>query len=228
MALLSSLAAALLALVQAQTATAQATYGNSNPVNATLPIVDLGYELYQASQYNDTGRLYNFSNIRYAAPPTGENRFAAPRPPAVNRAVVQQGLPDRICPQANPAWLATAAAYIPQYLAGQTNFTPSDFNMSSTSASSALTPQDPRTTEDCLFLDVVVPQDIFDNADNGTGAPVLVWIYGGGYTAGSKSGSGNPAGLIARSESNNSSGVIVSQPSTSRSFGQTLTVMAST
>lgn len=69
---------------------------------------------------------------------------------------------------------------------------------------------DPRTTEDCLFLDVVVPQAIFDQAGSGEGAPVMVWIYGGGYTAGSKSGSGNPAGLIARSESNSSSGVIVS------------------
>jgi len=33
-------------------------------------------------------------------------------------------------------------------------------------------------------------------------------IYGGGYTAGDKSGSGNPAGLLARSENNNASGVI--------------------
>ena len=64
-------------------------------------------------------------------------------------------------------------------------------------------------TEDCLFLDVVVPQKIFEGAGKGKGAPVLVWIYGGGYTGGSKSGSGSPAGLIKRSQSDNSKGVIV-------------------
>lgn len=67
---------------------------------------------------------------------------------------------------------------------------------------------DPRTTEDCLFLDVVVPKRIFDNAGQGSGAPVLVWFYGGGYTAGSKAGSGNPAGLIKRSTNKMATGVI--------------------
>ena len=69
---------------------------------------------------------------------------------------------------------------------------------------------DPRTTEDCLFLDVDVPKNIYDNAGNGKGAPVLVWIYGGGYTMGSKSDSGNPAGLLKRSGNKGGSGVIVS------------------
>jgi carboxylesterase type B len=71
---------------------------------------------------------------------------------------------------------------------------------------------DPRTTEDCLFLDVVVPQKIFDHAKQHTDhgkrksfvpkhklAPVLVWIYGGGYVEGEKS-SNNPTGLIERSQ----------------------------
>lgn len=159
---------------------------------------------------DSTGGFFNFSNIRYAAPPLGEYRFTAPQPPAVNRTMVQTGTQGRICPQANPAWLLTAAAYIPQYLAGKTNFTPADFAKSNSSGTTSLPPQDPRTTEDCLFLDVVVPEKIFNNRNNGYGAPVLVWIYGGGYTAGSKSDSGNPAGLLARSENNGGSGVIVS------------------
>lgn len=71
---------------------------------------------------------------------------------------------------------------------------------------------DPRTTEDCLFLDVVVPQKIFDRAKQHTDhgqhksfvpkhklAPVLVWIYGGGYVGGEKS-SNDPTGLIERSQ----------------------------
>ncbi|KAK5125192.1 hypothetical protein LTR85_000868 [Meristemomyces frigidus] len=182
---------------------AQGTYGSQN-ASSNLPIVDLGYELQQATVHDSTG--YFFNNIRYAAPPTGENRFRAPQSPAVNRSVVQTGTQNRICPQAEPAWLTIAASYIPLYLEGQTVFNESEFNTSS--ATSGLPAQDPATNEDCLFLDVVVPEAIFDNAGKGYGAPVLVWIYGGGYTAGSKNGSGSPVGLLARSESNNAEGVI--------------------
>lgn len=57
----------------------------------------------------------------------------------------------------------------------------------------------------------MVPKNIFDNGGcdgNGKGAAVLVWIYGGGYTAGSKAGSGNPAGLLERSMTGGREGVI--------------------
>ncbi len=40
------------------------------------------------------------------------------------------------------------------------------------------------------------------------GAPVLVWIYGGGYTGGDKTSAGDPASLIARSLENESEEVI--------------------
>ena len=64
-----------------------------------------------------------------------------------------------------------------------------------------------------------MPQSIFNKATNDTrdddkksngGAPVLVWIYGGGYTFGEKTGSGtyNPAGLIKASQASGSEGVI--------------------
>ncbi len=102
--------------------------------------------------------------------------------------------------------LLTRDRFIPEYLTGQTVFNESSFNTSS--GSGGLPPVDPRTTEDCLFLDVVVPKTIFNNAGQGSGAPVLVWIYGGGYTAGSKAGSGNPAGLIKRSTNKMATGVI--------------------
>ena len=77
--------------------------------------------------------------------------------------------------------------------------------------SSSLPPQDPRTTEDCLFLDIVVPKSNFQKATNTSnntcGAPVLVWIYGGGYTAGEKSAY-NAAGLINASQVNDTDGII--------------------
>ncbi|KAH8797780.1 Alpha/Beta hydrolase protein [Flagelloscypha sp. PMI_526] len=42
---------------------------------------------------------------------------------------------------------------------------------------------DPRTSEDCLFLDIFTPKQLFYQ---GYHAPVLFWIDGGGYTVGSK------------------------------------------
>jgi hypothetical protein len=64
---------------------------------------------------------------------------------------------------------------------------------------SLLPPPDPLEREDCLFLDVFSPKEVFDNRKSGNGTPVMVWIYGGGFAFGKKGGDGDPAGLIARS-----------------------------
>jgi carboxylesterase type B len=157
-----------------------------------------------------TGGFYNFSNIRYAQPPVGTLRFRAPLPPTGRKTTVDNGSVGRICPQANPAWELIAADFVPDYLEGI------PFNASAASAGSSnmtgmLPPQDPRTTEDCLFLDVVVPETIFKgaskNANDTSGAPVLVWIYGGGYTFGEKSAY-SAAGLIHAAQLNNTEGII--------------------
>ncbi|KAI9666250.1 MAG: hypothetical protein M1821_004185 [Bathelium mastoideum] len=169
--------------------------------DASLPSINLGYQVQQASGFNSSFGYYNFSNIRYAAPPTGNLRFAAPEPPASN-STVNNGLDGRICPQADPSWLNTELQFLGQYLLTGNTTPPALTNSSSTS----LPAQDPRTNEDCLFLDVIVPQDIFESNKSQL-APVLVWIYGGGYTSGSKDGSGDPAGLVARSRTG-SNGVV--------------------
>lgn len=100
-----------------------------------------------------------------------------------------------------PIWETVEQSFLLSYFYNKT-FTLST-NISSYSYEPAA--QDPRTTEDCLFLDVVVPKKVFDSTKKkrpsrlGQGlAPVLVWIYGGGYVAGEKSSS-DPTGLIQRS-----------------------------
>lgn len=128
-----------------------------------------------------------FRNIRYAAPPLGPSRFREPSLPGIDRTKIQNAS-DVICPQAYPKWLTTGAV---------TPFTPAD-----------IPPVDPRTTEDCLFLDVLLPTGIW-NARQVSRAPVLVWIHGGGFDIGWKDASGRGYGLVSRSQQFGSQGVIL-------------------
>lgn len=116
----------------------------------------------------------------------------------------------KICPQAAPLWSTTAEeAFLLSYFYN-TSF-PLSTNISSYEYKPAK--QDPRTTEDCLFLDVIVPKKIFERSKGEAAAfrknlaPVLVWIYGGGYVGGEKSSS-DPTGLIQRSQQGNNDGVV--------------------
>ena len=205
------------ALLQLSWTEAAATNTNN------LPIVDLGYNLQRATAFNETGNFYNFSNIRYAAPPVDSNRFSAPQKPAVDRHTVQDGSKMRICPQAVPKWIATTQAFIYKYLDD-----PAHFNISDIAIPPSSPTVNPNASEDCLFLDVVVPKNIYEKRGKGCGAPVFVWIHGGGYacfisnmfseclcllllyryTLGNKFTNYNPAGLVTRSQDHNG-GIIV-------------------
>ena len=80
---------------------------------------------------------------------------------------------------------------------------------------------DPEASEDCLFLNVVVPKAVIDSVSSSSSgnddhasasgdlAPVLVWLHGGGYVFGHKDDAlYDPSGLISRSKTEGSKGVI--------------------
>ena len=140
---------------------------------------------------------YNFSNVRYAAPPTGGNRFKLPRDPAVDR-TIQTGLQEAICPQAFPGWENIAMAVLQGQTINGTGVPPF--------STADIPPVDPRTSEDCLFLDILVPTAVYECK---TGrAPVVVWIHSGGYVMGYKDQFGHGLGLVTRSQQEEYPGVI--------------------
>ncbi|KAJ6187121.1 hypothetical protein N7519_002029 [Penicillium mononematosum] len=172
------------------------------------PVVDLGYEIYQATGANNVGShlpadsdsYYTFSNIRYAAPPVGDLRWKAPVPPLTNRSAIQSNAESITCAQATPSWQMRTSQYTNDYL--KTGNVP---NVSY----SGLTAISAGGVEDCLFLDVQVPRKIFDNAKTDKKlSPVLVWIHGGSFIAGSKTSFGSSKGLIDRSQAGGSEGVV--------------------
>lgn len=115
----------------------------------------------------------------------------------------QQG---SVCAQAQPYWEEIASYYL-----GGSNITTLEYveeeldELEASLTISGLAAPDPRTTEDCLFLDVIVPESIYTK---NASAPVLVWVYGGGYVNGDKTSTGNPASLIATSTENGGEGVV--------------------
>ncbi|CAL3965046.1 unnamed protein product [Diplocarpon coronariae] len=187
---------------------------------AALPIVDIGYTVHQAT-LNSTGSGYfNFSNIRYAQPPVSPLHLSPPLAAVGRNLTVNDGSRGVICPQVGPAWEVEAVLFLAAFLTGQNLTNYIHPTMTQTPAStklSSLLALNSRTSEDCLFLDVIVNTtsgyheaqcQAGKNCTVSAGAPVLVWIYGGGYTGGSKTGSGDPSSLIAKSLENDGEGVV--------------------
>ncbi|KZL79689.1 carboxylesterase family protein (secreted protein) [Colletotrichum incanum] len=180
-----------------------------------LPTVDLGYAIHQAT-FNDSRGWFNFSNIHYASAP----RFGAPAPVTGVDRQVNDGQTPGICPLKLPVWFGFSTLY----QTGQLSLDEVDSmftelqNLSPGSDASLIdqyiTEPDLIVTEDCLTLDVVVPETIWEKVHDASetgdrdAAPVLVWLYGGGYVLGDKNSAGNPAGLIAEAQKDGSDGVI--------------------
>jgi carboxylesterase type B len=141
--------------------------GSTN--SSSGPIVNLGYAQYKG---NTTLRS-NFSTdvyygIRFAQPPVGQLRWQPPQNIEAHNdynpsEVIDAQTPSPSCVQGVPAWQLASNE------SGQANAT---------------------GQEDCLFLDVYVPEKPTSAA-----LPVLVNIHGGGYTKGA-AGSNPWAALI--------------------------------
>jgi carboxylesterase type B len=116
----------------------------------------------------ESGQYYNFSNIRYGMPPLGDLRFKASVPPYAAVPVFNDGSKGVSCHQVLPAWGALSAAWL-------TNGTAA-FNISAGYQPPNITAlpvkRDPTASEDCLFLDLMVPKNIFQKAGHGKGAAV--------------------------------------------------------
>ena len=188
--------------------------------DAALPTIDLGYTKHKAIE-NINPDLYKFHNIRYAAPPTGDLRFRAPRPPLNAPAgEVEDGHGRKECLQATIKW----GENFPEESCENCECCKKeddDGNCeepcsekkplwgSSKRLLGGLIPSvnltDPELySEDCLFLDVWTPKDVLKE---GRKVPVLVWIYGGAYVFGGKS-LYFPGGLMDRATKQGRGGMV--------------------
>ena len=99
-------------------------------------------------------------------------------------------------------WVKERSLFIDVYYGGKgnisdfTNVPPPGINVMGVAPG----PQDLRTSEDCLFLEVIVPKTVYGNP--ASRAPVLVWTFGGGFYEGYTESQGNPAGLVAQATIN--------------------------
>lgn len=132
----------------------------------------------QALAFDARTDAYTFQNIRYGKAPFGDLRFRAPQVPDANRSAIQTGAEGRTCPQGLPAWQALGGA-----VSGKWTDPGRNFSMDAWVDDFKTTEVKPRdvnsgpggTTEDCLFLDVVVPKKILQSAYK-KAAPIIVWV----------------------------------------------------
>jgi len=95
-------------------------------------------------------QVYTFRNIRFASPPLGELRWQKPVPPPKSTEI-QDRQEAIACTQPPSDEVRTVGGAI---IGGG--------------------------SEDCLFLDLTIPQKVFQNPE--VKVPVLIWVHGGYYS----------------------------------------------
>ena len=146
-------------------------------------------------------------------------RFSRPTlPQQRNSPTVNRGNVEHICPQGQPFINAINTKFLEYYIADNTSsfpFAQLNDSLYAETTTQLVPRQDPRVSEDCLLLDVMVPRQVFENSTNSSvpqnssaGLPVLLWIHGGGFGSNSKEAVGNPAGLIKAALEADGKGVV--------------------
>ncbi|KAF5343387.1 hypothetical protein D9758_015614 [Tetrapyrgos nigripes] len=168
-----------------------AQYSTDSPNNSDDPlIVDLGYAKYQGV-LNETSNNVRFLGVRYAKSTAGQLRWKTPQAPdplSDSKSKVQVLVADK-----QPAECPQAAGG----LAPSSPFRTENASTGLNANKPELLKRDegdnvPTEDEDCLFLNVFVPESQFnktntDCEEDEEFLPVIVWIHGGGYHAGSAS-----------------------------------------
>lgn len=136
-----------------------ATAGYPHQDVASFPPVNLGYATHVPTYINVTSnglKYANYNNIRFAQPPVGALRFRRPKTPPPREHGVKNG--------SAPMFATDCVSAIPNI------FPPQGL------------PSRSWGQEDCLFLNVRVPEGVKE----GDNVPVVHWIHGSGYAYGSK------------------------------------------
>lgn len=126
-------------------------------------MIDLGYAKHKPTYVNVTStgaELLNYNNIRFAQPPVGPLRFRKPVTPPAKQHGVQDG---------------DVSYWETDCLSSTPGGAPFPLINGSTWGS-----------EDCLFLNVVVPKGVKE----GDNVPVLHWVVGSAYAFGGKDWTG--------------------------------------
>ncbi|KAJ7439482.1 alpha/beta-hydrolase [Mycena latifolia] len=141
-------------------------------------VVDLGYATYRSDLSLADG-VTSFLGIRYAASPTGDHRWRAPQPPPKISGVQNATIPPPQChnvPLMGTPGRSTTSPFRKALLeASHGVCVPAAFRIMYPRIDVA------PYSEDCLFLNVHVPSEIKSKSP----LPVIVYIHGGGYDAGS-------------------------------------------
>ncbi|KAI1476230.1 alpha/beta-hydrolase [Daldinia eschscholtzii] len=190
----------------------------------SLPILHLPYASYRAARYDDVNDIYTFKNVRYAAPPVGDLRWAKPAAP-LNQSGIQDGSTGHSCIQAAPNGLNLLGTGNQSPIGGAINQFLGGIPLPIFSGGS----------EDCLFLDIWYAYSLYGYVGTDVSTPnllfnlltylildvpgkalkaypeklpVVVFVYGGAYVFGSKD-SLQPelpfydgTGLISQSDNN--------------------------
>lgn len=145
----------LFALLPAIPLTSASPCSSADP----FPPVNLGYGVHVPTYINETSsgvKYANYNNIRFAQPPLGALRFRRPKTPPSKQLGIQNG--------AAEPFSSSCVSAVPGIFP--------DLG----------TPSRSWGQEDCLFLNVRVPEGV----KAGDNVPVVHWVHGSGYVYGGK------------------------------------------